>query len=383
MGTELQQIGNANNLKAMLMDVNCQKAILGVLPRHLTPERMAKLAMIAASRTPKLLQCTRLSVMQAIMRASELGLDCSGTMGQAYLIPYGKECTFIPGYRGLMELARRSGRITTFNAYVVYQNDNFEYSLGLSPNIIHNPCTKGDRGPLIAVYAVACFKDGGNQFEVMYKSDVDKVRKQSKASGSGPWVDHYDEMARKTVVRKLCKYLPLSSELEKAITWGDEAEFGNQPIKRVESTVTPGMGASSLKDAMGIGEEGSPEPAPEEKKPRRRAARKPDPEKTPEPEPTEPVEPERLTNYDRNARIEHIETLVKECANLPGWRKAIAEHAMNLEWRNDDDDMLQSHISVLEGLRGIIKTNGKPADKAELMSYISDALEFAAAAATE
>src|SRR5690606_35183329 len=117
------------------------------------------------------------------------------------------ECTFIPGYRGFLDLARRSGQIVSLVARAVHENDFFEYEFGLTENITHKPCMT-DRGALIAVYAIAILKDGGHQFEVMSKSEVDEIRKQSKSQNNGPWVTHYEEMAKKTVLRRLFKWLP-------------------------------------------------------------------------------------------------------------------------------------------------------------------------------
>ena len=172
-----------------------QKSVMGLLdqmkgeiarclPKHLTPERMARIAMTELRKTPKLQECDPLSFIAAIMQASQLGLE-PGILGSCYLIPFnnnqtGKvECTFMPGYRGFLDLARRSGQIVSLVARAVYSNDEFSYEFGLKENLIHKPAMN-DRGELVAVYAVALLKDGGHQFDVMSKKDVDIIKNQSK-----------------------------------------------------------------------------------------------------------------------------------------------------------------------------------------------------------
>ena len=173
------------------------------------------------------------------MQCAQLGLEPGGALGHAYLIPFDKrqkingrwetvstEAQLIIGYRGMIDLARRSGQILSISARTVHVNDKFSYSYGLEETLEHSPCETGDRGELTHVYAVARLKDGGVQFEVMSRADVEKVRALSKAGSSGPWVDHFDEMAKKTVIRRLFKYLPVSIELQKAVVMDERAEAG-------------------------------------------------------------------------------------------------------------------------------------------------------------
>jgi recombinational DNA repair protein RecT len=139
----------------------------------------------------------------------------------------------IPGYRGLISLARRSGQLKSIEARVVYANDTFGIEYGTSPFLKHVPNLTGDPGPLVLVYAVARLVDGGEQVEVMTKVQVDAIRSRSRAGKSGPWVTDYDEMARKTVVRRICKYLPLSVELAKALEIDERVESGQAPLNEV------------------------------------------------------------------------------------------------------------------------------------------------------
>lgn len=189
-----------------------------VLPKHMTADRLVKTALIALNKTPKIAECSQSSLAQSLMTAAELGLDVSGTLGSAYLIPYGQTCQLIVGYRGLIDLARRSGHISSIEAHIVHANDTFRVKLGTDSGIDHVPNFAGERGEAVAVYAVAKLTDGGIQFDVMTRDDVEKIRSKSRAGKSGPWVDHWNEMAKKTVVRRLCKYLPLSVEMEKAMS---------------------------------------------------------------------------------------------------------------------------------------------------------------------
>jgi len=182
------------------------------LPSHMNAERMGRIALTTIRLTPKLLDCSVPSLMGAIMQAAQLGLE-PGLIGHCYIIPYGKEATFIIGYKGMIDLARRSGNIESIYAHAVYEKDEFDYELGLHPKLHHKPAT-GHRGEMKYVYAVAHFKDGGYQFEVMDTGEIERRRKRSKAANNGPWVTDYEEMAKKTVIRHMWKYLPISIEIQ-------------------------------------------------------------------------------------------------------------------------------------------------------------------------
>lgn len=197
-----------------------------VIPKHLSADRLVRVAIAACSRTPKLLECTPMSVLNSVMQSAQLGLEAGGPLGDAYLVPYGRDCQLIVGYRGLINLARRSGQIASIEAHVVHQQDRFVCRYGLEPVLEHEPHWGEEPGPMVAVYAVAKLKDGGTQAEVMTKAQIEAIRTRSRAQNGGPWTTDYDEMARKTVVRRLCKYLPLSVELATALDLDERAEFG-------------------------------------------------------------------------------------------------------------------------------------------------------------
>ena len=205
------------------------KVIKSALPRHMTPERMCRVALNTIRRTPELLECAPETMVAAIVEASSLGLEID-SRGQAYLVPFRnkytgrKEVQLIPGYKGLADLAYRSGRVDSIFAEVVCENDKFRFSLGLNPTLEHTPSLE-DRGKLIAVYAVARMKESAPQFVVMGKGDIDKIKKASKAGG-GPWRDWEAEMWKKTAIRRLCKMLPLSPEMQRAVSLDEASEAG-------------------------------------------------------------------------------------------------------------------------------------------------------------
>jgi recombination protein RecT len=210
--------------------------IAAALPRHMTVERMQRLVTTNVRRTPQLMNADPLSLFGAIIQCAQLGLEPDTGLGQAYFVPYGrkgrqsKEVQLIIGYRGMMELARRSGMIKSIEAHVVHANDQFTYSYGLSPDLVHIPSLRDERGAITHVYAIARLAEGLPQYEVMTKAEVDSIKKQSKAGTDGPWVTHYDQMACKTVIRRLFKYLPTSVELREAMDLDTRGEMGEQHL---------------------------------------------------------------------------------------------------------------------------------------------------------
>jgi len=211
-----------------------QKAQLAAaLPKHVSPDRMIRLACTEFAKNPLLQKCTPVSVFGAIIQSSQLGLEI-GVLGQAYLVPYRNnknntyEAQFIPGYKGLISLARRSGEVTSIETNIVYANDRFDLKLGLDTSVEHVPNLDGDRGVPRLVYGVAKFRDGGYHFEWMSMGDVNKIRARSKASSSGPWVTDYEQMVRKTLIRRMSNYLPMSIELQQAIQISDATDEGRR-----------------------------------------------------------------------------------------------------------------------------------------------------------
>ncbi len=238
---------------AMVEKLKPQLAL--ALPKHMTADRMARIVLTDMRRVPKLMECTAPSLAGAIMAAAQLGLEPGNGLGHAYLLPFDKrakvggqwqtvatECQLIIGYRGMIDLARRSGQIVSLSARTVHEKDHFTYRYGLDETVEHIPAD-GERGRLTYVYAVAKLKDGGVQFEVMSRAEIEKVREKSKAGSSGPWVDHFEEMAKKTAIRRLFKYLPVSVEMARAVSMDEQAEAGVPQDHNVIDGMVSEMGA--------------------------------------------------------------------------------------------------------------------------------------------
>jgi len=188
------------------------------LPKHVAPERFQRIVLTALARNPKLVDCEQVSFFNAVLTASQFGLEPDGR--HAHLIPYGKTCQLIIDYKGLVELAYRSGQISFLHADVVCENDVFTFDRGeLKSHLVDY---RRPRGVVFAVYAMARFKDGSEKVEVMSRDDVEAVRARSRSKDSGPWVTDWNEMAKKTSFRRLSKWLPLSPEFRDALDIDDD-----------------------------------------------------------------------------------------------------------------------------------------------------------------
>lgn len=220
------------------------------MPRGAEAAQLVRDALTAVNMVPKLGECTRNSVLGALMTCAQLGLRPNvPALGHAYLLPFKRnykdehgqwqskmEAQLIVGYQGMVELAQRSGRIQSLVARVVHERDTFEVNYGLDDALIHRPVIFGETGEAIAYYAVAKFKDGGHAFVVLSKDQVEGFRKRSKSADNGPWVTDYDAMAMKTAVRQLFKWMPKSTELAVAMSADESVRVDLAPdaIERVE-----------------------------------------------------------------------------------------------------------------------------------------------------
>lgn len=185
----------------------------------LTPERFVRVALTAMTTNPKLASCSKQSLMGAMLNCSALGMTFNDSLGRAYLIPYGSDCQFQLSYKGLIELAYRSGNIDKIEAHAVHANDTFEVEYGTNEHIKFIPKLNGDRGEVYCYFAMYKTKIGGTSFEVMTKAEAEEhKRKYSKASRPDtPWNTAFDEMAKKTVLKKLLKTCSLEPSLAKAV----------------------------------------------------------------------------------------------------------------------------------------------------------------------
>lgn len=234
MSNAVATMPQAHSFPAMLKQY--QSEISRALPRHLNPERMARIALTEFRKNPKLAECDPRSVFAAVVMASQLGLE-PGLMGQCYLIPYKTECQLIPGYQGLLDLVRRSGKVRRIEAQVVYEQDHFIYRTGLTVTLEHEPLLDGERGEPRLAYAVAEFADGGHHVEIMTRAQIEAIRDRSSNTQNAkrwnkktPWDTDTDEMWRKTVLRRLCKFLPKSVELATALQLEDSAANQGQKL---------------------------------------------------------------------------------------------------------------------------------------------------------
>lgn len=210
----------ADMIKAM------EPEIRRALPSVLTPERFTRMALSALNNSPALRECTPISFIAALMNAAQLGLEPNTPLGQAYLIPYKNkgvlECQFQLGYRGLLNLAFRSGQMKMIQAHVVREQDMFDFAYGLNPKLIHRPANGSpeDRGEIIYIYGAYTLINGCG-FEVCSKSEIDAfAAKYSKSisSSSSPWATSYEEMAKKTVIKRVLKFAPLSVDLQRVLS---------------------------------------------------------------------------------------------------------------------------------------------------------------------
>ena len=241
-----------------------QKANLAaVLPKHVDADRMLKLALGAMRTTPKLLNCNVESLMGAVVTCSTLGLEPNTPLGHAYLIPFENrqkgttDVQIVFGYKGLIDLARRSGQIISIAAHEVCANDEFHFSYGLDEKLIHNPALT-NRGEPIAFYAVAKLVGGGYAFEVMGRDQIEEIRdasqnyKFAREKGKTVWGQHFVEMGRKTVLRRLFKYLPVSIELATAANIDSNTEAGKagnyEEALKGEYSVMPEDAPAALPD---------------------------------------------------------------------------------------------------------------------------------------
>lgn len=222
------------------------KAISSIVPKHVTPERLIRIGMNATSRNPKLLECTPESIVGAVVNCGVLGVE-PNLLGHAYIVPFWNNSTkrleaqFQLGYKGLIDLARRTGEIANVYAHEVYAGDKFEYSYGLEKNLVHVPSGEEDESLITHFYAVYKLKDGAYDFIVMSRNQVENHRNKftkSQKDGKvfGPWKDHFTEMGKKTVLIKLLKTAPISIEQQetKAIMEGLQRDNSISEVKENE-----------------------------------------------------------------------------------------------------------------------------------------------------
>ena len=244
-GQSLQKAAPADGIQRMLS--HAWPRIAAVMPKHMSSERLYQLAISTINQTPKLAECDSASLLSCVMKCSALGLEPSAVdgLGRAYILPFRNhgrmQATFILGYKGIIDLARRSGQLRSIHAQAVYQGDTFEYWEDEGgQHLKYRPNLSVERRPetMTDVYMTAKLSDGGFVFEHMTKAEVDAIRKRSKSPNNGPWVTDYEAMALKTVIRRSARYLPMSTEAQQAIA-ADETtpDYREQLVPIIEPTV--------------------------------------------------------------------------------------------------------------------------------------------------
>lgn len=221
--------------------------ITRALPKHINPDRMVRIALTAFRMTPKLAECDPRSVFAAVIQSSQLGLEV-GLMGEAHLVPFGGQCQLIPGYTGLMKLARQSGLVIDIYAEAVRINDKFALKLGMERNLEHEPLTAPggfpasdeERGDVVGFYAVGVLKDGSRTFVAMGRKEVERIRDGSrgyqaakKYKKESTWDTDFVAMGLKTAIRRICKFLPKSPELATALAMDEQAGRQNLNLDEV------------------------------------------------------------------------------------------------------------------------------------------------------
>ena len=244
------------------------------LPKHMTPERMVRLALTAVGQSTKLAACDARSLFASVVVAAQLGLEI-GVAGQGFLVPYKGKATFVPGWQGLVDLVARAGRASVWTG-AVFDGDFFDYALGDSPFVKHRPCGEDDPNKMTHVYAIG--RVNGSQWpiiEVWPISRVWKHRDRGNKQGSDHYSFKHPEMyARKLPLLQVLKYVPKSIELSAAMAVSQAADEGKtatvdssfvvveEAVDTETGEVIPPTTGSSLADKLKAKKEPEQEPSP-------------------------------------------------------------------------------------------------------------------------
>lgn len=208
-----------------------EKFLEGAVPTEMCAKRLIRLFFVELSKNPQLNRCSTESICGAIMSCAQLGLE-PGIAGMLYLIPRNGEMTIMLGYRGMIELCHRSGKVSTIKSYSVFENDEFSIELGTEDKILHRRKI-GSRGRMVGVYAVVTMKDGEKHFDFMDMEEIQELRKRSKSLNSPAWRDDFQQMAQKTVIKRILKYAPTSVTLSSAISIDEANLYDGQNLNGI------------------------------------------------------------------------------------------------------------------------------------------------------
>lgn len=230
------KISATDNMRGLLHAMGEQ--IRMALPENIQSERFQRVALTAFSGNPKLQKADPVSFIAAMMQSAQLGLEPNTPLGQAYLIPYGNQIQFQIGYKGLIDLALRSGKYRSIYAHEVRENDEFSIAYGIEETIKHVPNMVGDRGEVTGYYAVYKLENGGYGMFYMTKKEVmEHARKFSKTFNNGPWKTDFDAMAKKTVLKQVLKYAPMSIELQQATSIDENVMDSKKAQEAIDENV--------------------------------------------------------------------------------------------------------------------------------------------------
>jgi len=240
-----------------LSDPDVRSGLIHALPQEIGVDRFLRIARTAVKLNPYLMDCTSKSFVAALHKAAQLGLEPGGT-GQCYLTKYGRNVQLVLGYRGIITLARRSGDILSIEAREVHENDEFEYEYGLDAKLRHKPHIGGGRGEVICYYGLAKFTNGGWYFVVVDLDEIERHKQMSETGrqNKGPWREHPVAMARKTVIRIMEPYLPLTIEAREAIVNDETYQTDLEDVPHhagdpIDTTAAESNGNGAAADSTG------------------------------------------------------------------------------------------------------------------------------------
>lgn len=222
--------GNVLEIPALAKLISMKPYLEKILPNKMGADRMIMSAMSELKNNKDLNMCDPKSICGGILRIAQMGLEVGSTLGKVWLIPRDGEATLMLGYRGMLDLIRRSPDVFSIKSACVYENDLFEFEDGSTPHVKHVRKWT-DRGELLGVFAIVIMKNGYFQFEMMSVPEVDAIREKSPGRYSPAWSKYYPEMAKKTVIRRLFKTAPSSIEITMALELDEKSEYGDQNLK--------------------------------------------------------------------------------------------------------------------------------------------------------
>jgi len=244
-----QSVTPVETIQDLLVESRGQ--IVKYLPRHLDADKMIYVALETVRADSFLRQCEPLSIVQAVLEASQLGLMLGNKLGHAYLVPRRDKkannilkCQLLIGYRGFIALAHRTGKVSSIFPAIVHQGDQFSLKLGTGRQLSHVPLLDASkRGDWIGAYAVVEFRDGRTDFEWMTRQEIEKVKQCSESASEAwsPWRRFEDEMIKKSPIRRMAKRLCLSSEDMTLVEAAVRDEFREMGVEEEQRALPPAI----------------------------------------------------------------------------------------------------------------------------------------------